>query len=121
MSDQRRIAVDDFRLTIRQASGAEIPVVSSDDAAVLPEAIVRILLDPDAAADRSGLTTGDLKQEEFRIKSIGNAVVILARDLRRGRGDKNSLVTAWAFSHLLDRHVGVRWLWPGELGTVVPR
>ena len=121
MSDLQRIAVDDFRRTIRRASGAEIPIVDAAEETKWPESIVRILLDSDAAVDRIGLTTDDLKEEEFRIKSVGNAIVILARDLRKGRGNKDSLVTTWAFSYLLDRYVGVRWLWPGELGTVVPR
>ncbi len=120
-SDLQRLAVDDFRNAIRRASGAEIPVLSADEARNLPKSTVRILLNPEHAADQLGVTVDDLREEEFCIKSIGNTLVILARDRRSSNPNKNSFVTTWAFSYLLDRYVGVRWLWPGELGTVVPK
>ncbi len=51
-----------------------------------------------------------------------DAIVILAKDIPNDtRPEKQSMVTAWAFSYLMDRYMGVLRLWPGELGTVVPR
>ena len=58
ITDLQRIAIDDFRQTIRRASGAEIPLVSAAEAADLPESTVRILLDPDLAADRLRIDSG---------------------------------------------------------------
>ncbi|WP_146531058.1 hypothetical protein [Novipirellula artificiosorum] len=56
LNDLQRIAIDDFRQTIRQTSGADIALVSAEDAASLPEATVRILLNPDSAAGERSWT-----------------------------------------------------------------
>ena len=47
-------------------------------------------------------------------------MVIVARDADRGAENAPSPAHLWAVCRLLDRHMGVPWLWPGELGTVTP-
>ena len=121
LNDLQRIAVNDFRSAIERASGAEIRVIDAAGIVDLSDSMVRILVDPDLASSHCGVGIDDLQEEEFRIKSVDNSIAILAKDLSRGPKSRHSLVTTWAFSYLLDRYVGVRWLWPGDLGTVVPR
>ena len=65
LNDLQRLAIDDFRQTILRASGAEIRVFNAAEVAELSESTVRFLLDPDVAANCLGLTTDDLKEEEW--------------------------------------------------------
>lgn len=124
-TDLQKAAVEDFTRTVRRASGAEIPVIKEAEAARLSSNTVRIVLGPGPLAEKLGFKGDDLKPEEFRLITADNAIVVLARDLpssssRASRTWGESRVTTWALSYILDRHLGVRWLWPGELGTVVP-
>lgn len=122
----QKSAVEDFTRTIRRASGADIPVIGEAEAQRLAAGIVRIVLGPGPLAEALGCKGDDLKPEEFRLATIDNSIVVLARDLpgsssRAARMWGESRVTTWALSHIMDRFLGVRWLWPGELGTVVPQ
>ncbi|MFZ5831844.1 MAG: DUF4838 domain-containing protein [Planctomycetota bacterium] len=121
IDELQEVAVTDFVKTIRRASGAEIPVIEVKKAADLPESTVRIVLGPSPLAEQLGCKPDDLKPEEYRIQTVGNTLVILARDIHGAPRRNDSLVTTWALSYLLENYLGVRWLWPGELGTVVPQ
>lgn len=126
----KQVAVEEFRKTILRSSGAEIPVISEDQMDDLPGGTVRIFLGPSTKTAELGFTGEDLLPEEFLIHTAGNDIVILSNDIYNSGTDRkisntveetDSRVTAWAFSCLLDRYLGVRWLWPGELGTLVPQ
>ena len=125
----QQVALDDFRRTIMKASGAEIKLVSEDEMEGIPDKTVRIILGPSALTSTLGYPGENLLPEEFQITSKGKNIIVLARDIRNSGEDQkitnsaeelDSRVTSWAFSYLLDRYVGVRWLWPGELGTHIP-
>ncbi|MEM6687875.1 MAG: DUF4838 domain-containing protein [Planctomycetota bacterium] len=120
-SPQQRFAIDDFLRTLKKASGAEIPTVTPERVTEVPASHVKILIDQKLAHQTLGVLKHDLQDEEFFIRSRGDSIIIAARDLTNRHDDKQSLVTTWALSYLLDRHLGVRWLWPGDLGTVIPQ
>ena len=113
-------AVKDFQHTIKRASGADIPIRISDSLDAVNHEI-KIVLGPSTLTDQLGIDAGDLKEEEFRLLVRDHYLIILARDNESGSAKLQSRVTMWAFSYLLDHVVGVRWLWPGELGTFVPQ
>lgn len=63
----------------------------------------------------------DLPHNGFVLRTVDEALYLVGRDedgspLR----DDNDAGTLFAVYEWLDRQVGVRWLWPGELGTYVP-
>lgn len=60
-----------------------------------------------------------LPPEGYRIKSVGNILVIAGNDARPD--GKPLMGTYFGVAALLERHFGVRWLWPGELGGVYPK
>ena len=67
-----------------------------------------------------GLSGRDLPLEGYRIKTTGNVLLLMGSDVRSGsstalEGSRHAAVA------LLERHLGCRWLWPGELGEIVPR
>lgn len=109
-------AARDLQYHLERASGAKIPIAgdvpatrSRDDNATL------LVVGAGPLSESLGVTIRDLEPEAYRVQTKGNHVVFVGRDLPGG-----SNATAWAVGHFLERHLGVRWLWPGELGTHVP-
>ncbi len=122
-SDLHQIALD-FVETVRQATSAEIPILAESGAATgLPAEVARIYLGPCAEAAALGITPEGLPEEGYRIVTRGNALYIVGRDEARPEDELQivSKPTRWALNHLLERQLGVRWLWPGKLGTYVPK
>ena len=107
-------AARDLQRHVQQASGVELAIVNAAprDSAEL----VRLVVGAGPLARELGVATNDLAPEAYRIETRRNAIVFVGADLA---GASNA--TAWAVDRFLDRHLGVRWLWPGELGTYVPR
>jgi dienelactone hydrolase len=92
---------------IRKATGADLPVVQTA-AAGRP----RILVGPAACAPEIRERIQRLRPDGFLIQADRDSV-ILAGNGREG--------TSYAIYSFLERAAGVRWLWPGETGEVVPR
>lgn len=108
-----------FSATVERSTGATIPVVRPQAAADLPEDTVRIFLGgSDAASAR------DLPEEGYRLICQPGTITITAREDyppdNRPRPKPASRPTLWALNRILEENLGVRWLWPGELGTFVP-
>ena len=66
-----------------------------------------------------GLAGKDLPLEGYRIKTVGNVLFLAGSDVRPDNkapleGSRHAAVA------LLERRLGFRWLWPGDLGEVVP-
>lgn len=59
------------------------------------------------------VTADDLVPGGYRIATIAEGMVVIGNDA----GDAG---TFYAAISLLERRLGVRWLWPGDLGTVLP-
>lgn len=97
-------AMDELQYHLQRASGAILPVVNEEQAGALPATTVRITF----AQDKT------LPVETFRVKTQGNTLVFM------GDGTNNDTLQ-WAVDHYLDTQLGVRWLWPGEVGTFVPQ
>lgn len=67
------------------------------------------------AAER-GITADDLEAEGYRLKTVDGWLFSVGHDMHSG-GAYGNLYAAIA---ILEDYLGVRWLWPGELGTVIP-
>ncbi|RPJ80719.1 MAG: hypothetical protein EHM13_11590, partial [Acidobacteria bacterium] len=67
---------------------------------------------------RQGLSGQDLALEGYRIKTAGN-VLLLVGSHTGPHGNVALDCSRHAAVALLERHLGFRWLWPGELGEVV--
>lgn len=108
---------------VQAASQATLPIVSHDDSQTsrLVDGKLRVTADNQVfdyavligdhpfAAD-NGVATKSLPEEGFLLKTAGNAICIA--------GDHDSAI--YAVIDLLEQY-GFRTLWPGELGTVVPK
>jgi hypothetical protein len=98
---------------IERATGAQLPIVQGQ---ITAPAIV--LGDCDAAA-ALGLVGGQMPVEGFAIKSAPDHIFLVGNDAPVGPG-ATSQGTLWAAIEFLERFVGVRWYFPGELGQSVP-
>ncbi|MDO8544517.1 MAG: DUF4838 domain-containing protein [Opitutaceae bacterium] len=67
-----------------------------------------------------GLSGRELPLEGYRMKTVGNALLLVGSDVRP-EGNLPLEGTRHAVSALLERHLDCRWLWPGDLGEIIPR
>ncbi|HWL51789.1 MAG TPA: DUF4838 domain-containing protein [Chthoniobacteraceae bacterium] len=72
-----------------------------------------------AQARKSGLGPDGLRPEGYRLITRGPWLFILGNDRSPGRMEVKG--TYFGTASLLENHFGVRWLWPGELGTILPK
>src|SRR4029077_17245154 len=74
------------------------------------------------AARAAGINPETLTREATTLRTVGKDLYILGKD---GPGDALSennshSGTLWGVYEILERGLGVRWLWPGELGESIP-
>lgn len=95
---------------ILRISGASLPIVVEGEASADCFALA---IGATNAADAAGIVPDErvMGRDGFTMRSDGEALVI--------RGS-NDLGTLFGVYELLERHFGVRWYMPGEIGEVVP-
>ncbi len=113
-------AAKELQSHLEAATGARLPILRESDERA-PRA--SIYLGSSATAGTAGLNLAALPSNGFRIVTTDDALYLAGKD---GDGDplKNdstSMGTLFAVYRWLDEQLGVRWLWPGAHGTVIPR
>jgi hypothetical protein len=104
---------------IKQMSGAELPIRTEDRITGLPtQEQVWILVGEGKLTEKLGLTSKGLKPGGIVQSAKGNVLALFGTDARTP-SDPNG--TRYAVTTFLEDKLGVRYLWPGELGKVVPR
>jgi len=120
-------AADELAYHVKRAAGVTLPVATE---ARIPEGYPsRIYVGDTKAARRQGLDVDALGPDVFVLKTMGSNVFIAGKESRDADpldpgldGTPNPFGgPLFGVYELLERDLGVRWLWPGELGTVVPR
>ena len=121
-------AAEELQYFLQRISGAQVPIVKASES-VAAEAggpAHRIWVGPSQAARDAGIDPGELAPESIRILTSGEDLIIVGGDVI-GPGDKddpfsynNQTGTLFAVYDFLQDQLGVRWLWPGETGTVIP-
>ncbi|MBT4868284.1 MAG: DUF4838 domain-containing protein [Planctomycetaceae bacterium] len=128
-------AVEEFVRHVEKATGQRLPVAIETD---VPKAFAsRIFVGATQAARQHGIDPNRLDIEEFTLRTIGKDFYIVGKELHpdqkfstsRPHGEpRNPLSsecvhsgTLFGVYDVLERYLGVHWLWPGDLGTYVPR
>ncbi len=114
-------AAEELALHVELSTGVRLPIlrepVPSADGAH------SVYLGETRAALEAGLDVESLPSEAFTLRTLEGDVFIAAKE---GPGDPLSTANTfsgvlWGVYEVLERDLGVRWLWPGPLGTHVPR
>ena len=131
-------AASELQTTIRRMSGATLPIhveegfSAGPDFYWLDKGFGVVSIGATQLARTNGLDTASLPPEGYRIETRGNTLFILGcedrLDTTRLRSTKwlslywplERRGTLFGVCTFLEDYLGVRWLWPGELGTVVP-
>jgi hypothetical protein len=113
-------AAQELAYHVERATGAKLSIVP--ESASSTAAGAQILLGDTRAARAAGIEARTLAPEACAFRTSGDRLIVAGRD---DSGDPlerdTSAGTLFGVYELLEREVGVRWLWPGELGTCVPQ
>jgi len=115
-------AADELQYHLRKATGARLDVVKENAA---PQTGARVYLGMTRAATENDLKVGSGTANAFRIKLVGSSLFILGDDsdgpvFGVQQSNYTRVGTLFGAYEFLEKRLGVRWLWPGELGEVIP-
>ncbi len=124
-------AAQTLRQELLRLTGADLAVAKESTLEVSPSEEGTRIQTPDGKTHASaivigdtdigkslGVTSDDLPLEGYRMVTRGNLLFLCGSDRRPDGFELEG--SNFAVSALLERHCGVRWLWPGELGSVYP-
>ena len=120
-SPTARYAAEELVGHVARATGVTLNTVPEAEA---PEDVhSRIYIGATETARARGFDPDRLPRETYILRSVGNDLFILGREddgdpLRQDNPNAGTLFGVYEF---LERFLGVRWLWPGELGAYVPK
>lgn len=130
-SASARAAADLLSRTLEKITGIEVQRVSENQidfarntdgtsAPILDGNPVSVVMVGDTAAGRAaGIDPEALAEEGYLLRTAGKHILFVAgRD--QSAGGLPTRGTRFGAVALLERHLGCRWLWPGELGEVIP-
>lgn len=104
---------------IKRMSGAELPMRTEDQVTgTARQDQAWILVGEGKLTEKLGLTSKDLGAGGIFQSARGHVLALFGSDARTPT-DPNG--TRYAVTTFLEEKLGVRYLWPGELGKVVPR
>jgi len=121
------LAAEDAREFMSQVLGCDVPITRAPT-----PSRVSLFLGRNEWSEAAGVTTNGLKRDGFRIRSAKQGVFVAGMDdvvvnahRNRQRGgiwfQNFERATAFGVYDFLERFAGVRFYFPGELGTVVPK
>jgi len=114
-----RYAAAELQHHIKRATGVELAIAVEGAAPAQPAG--RVYLGNCAASVAAGLPA-DPAPETFVTRAAGGSVYIVGGDGKGHPHHGTTLAgTLFGVYELVEDVLGVRWLWPGELGEVVPR
>lgn len=115
-----QLAVGELVEHVKKSTGVELEVLT--ETMPRPAGMLPIYVGPTSALREAGDEVEKMAPDEFVFRVAPDGVFLAGRDNGEAyshlSGANGTLHGAYEF---LDRALGVRWLWPGELGTYVPR
>lgn len=125
----QKAAAEELQYHVRRASGADLPIVR--EVYAKPEDS-NVFLGPCQRTLGLGLWPGDaehlgeMEPNGYVIRTVGRDLFICGDDTNGNvfwmqHANRTRVGTLFGVYALLERELKCRWLWPGELGTVVPR
>jgi hypothetical protein len=128
-------AVEELVSHVKNATGQQLPVVVETN---IPAGYdTRVFVGVTDAARKQGIDADKLEIEHYVLRTVGNDLYIVGKELNpdQYQGSRPLYSEPWnplatenvhtgtllGVYEVLENFVGVRWLWPGDLGTYVPQ
>lgn len=115
-----KYAADELAAHVEKSTGVRLRVIG--ESALTDEMGHRVFVGDCRAAREAGIESGKLAMETFVLRTKAKSLFIAGDD---GSGDPLDMDTRagtlWGVYEWLERTLNVRWVWPGELGTYVPK
>lgn len=111
--EEEKFAAEELEHHLGKATGRKVPVVGERAAGSEGR---RLFVGRVKALADLGVDAAGFKSEERLVKGSGEDIYFVGGPAAGGRGG-----TLYAVYDFLEHEMGVRWLWPGELGEVIPR
>ncbi len=120
-SDTALYAIEELVQHVERATGVLLDVVPESETPT--DVHTHVYIGETETARHNGIDVDQLPREAYVMRSIGNDLFIVGREndknpLRQNNPDVGTLFGVYEF---IERFLEVRWLWPGELGTYVPK
>ena len=128
-----RYAAEELQLHVEKAGGVKLEVLPASRVEEEPGRTL-VLVGPSRFTEAMGIDPKAFPPEGYLVKATDFRLVLIGNDdppvfqsgkRKRVMDDPLYIMsrpgTLFAVYAFLDREMGVKWLWPGELGTVVPR
>ena len=114
-------AVEELVWHIEKATGVALDVMPESKAPA--EIHTRVYIGDTETARHNGIDPECLQREAYTMRSVGNDLFIVGHDDEKEplRQDNPNIGTLFGVYEFVERYLGVRWLWPGELGTYIPK
>ncbi len=117
-----RFAAEELQYHIKRASGAELPIVNESQNSTA-EGLV--YLGPCKKTAQTNIVSEQLPPNGFVIKLIDSNLFLVGDDSAGQpmgilHNNRTRVGTLFAVYEFLEKHLDVRWLWPGKLGEVIP-
>jgi hypothetical protein len=134
-SDVAAYAVEELVNHVKKATGQQLPVAVEIDIPAGYES--RVFVGVTDSARKQGIDADNLEIEHYVLRTVGNDLYIVGKELYPDQyhGSRPRYSEPWnplatenvhtgtllGVYEVLENFLGVRWLWPGDLGTYVPR
>jgi len=124
-SKTEQVAADELATYIGKSTGAVVESVKEGRLPSLsPRPLHLIVVGKCRLAFDAGLKPDTLKNEEIFLVTKGANLFILGGDSSKTADPRyrseESFGTFFAADEFIEKYLGVRWYWPGELGEIVP-
>ena len=111
-------AAKELQYHVQRSSGVELPIISEDKP--IP-AGAHVYLGHCKASAIAGVDPSSLPGNSYLLKTIGDDLFICGKDSKGDPLDRDTHEgTLFGVYDILETNLGVRWLWPGKLGEVIP-
>ena len=124
--DCERYAADELKYHIDKSFGVSVEIVREDK--YKPQKYpYHIFVGATAAAKVINLPGRKLQKDEWLVKTFGNGLYLMGCDSNIKYGEIGNTMnltiyaTIYAVYDFLEKEMGVKWIWPGPTGEVIPK
>lgn len=116
-----QLAAEELVWHLRKATGVELAIMRESDAVESPPN--RIYVGACRAATEAGIEVEQLTPDDAVLRVVGKRLFLLGKENEEDPLNLHNgyAGTLFAVYELLEAFLDVRWLWPGDLGTSLPK